>query len=112
VRTGLVLDLHDTMTSYDVAEVRDVSDGYIRRYSLNVVVEPGESESEVSTAIGDITVEGVVEGDVRSARGDVEVVGASTLKRRALVRGRGSGSRRQGARPFSSGARGSPENGG
>src|SRR5918997_1585862 len=39
----------------------------------NVVVEPGESESEVSTAIGDITVEGVVEGDVRSARGDVEV---------------------------------------
>src|ERR687893_188440 len=41
----------------------------------NVVVEPGESESEVSTAIGDITVEGVVEGDVRSARGDVEVGG-------------------------------------
>ena len=41
----------------------------------DVVVEPGESESEVSTAIGDITVEGLVEGDVRSARGDVEVGG-------------------------------------
>jgi hypothetical protein len=41
----------------------------------DVVVEPGESESEVSTAIGDITIEGVVEGDVRSARGDVEVGG-------------------------------------
>src|SRR5918997_6162587 len=41
----------------------------------DVVVERGESESEVSTAIGDITVEGVVEGDVRSARGDVVVGG-------------------------------------
>src|SRR3712207_4913767 len=41
----------------------------------DVVVEPGESESEVSTAVGDITVEGFVVGDVRSARGDVEVGG-------------------------------------
>jgi cytoskeletal protein CcmA (bactofilin family) len=41
----------------------------------NVVVEPGETASEVSTAVGDVTVEGVVEGDVRSGRGDIEVNG-------------------------------------
>jgi hypothetical protein len=41
----------------------------------DVVVEPGETESDVSTAVGDVTVEGVVEGDVRSGRGDIEVNG-------------------------------------
>jgi hypothetical protein len=41
----------------------------------DVVVESGESESEVSTVVGDVTVEGVVEGDVSSARGDIDVRG-------------------------------------
>lgn len=41
----------------------------------DVVVEPGQSEPEVSTAVGDVVVEGVVEGDVKSARGDIEVDG-------------------------------------
>jgi cytoskeletal protein CcmA (bactofilin family) len=41
----------------------------------DVVVEPGESEPEVSTAVGDVAVEGLVEGDVKSARGDIEVDG-------------------------------------
>jgi hypothetical protein len=41
----------------------------------DVVVAPGETESEVSTAAGDVTVDGRVEGDVRSALGDVAVDG-------------------------------------
>jgi Polymer-forming cytoskeletal len=41
----------------------------------DVVVERGHTESEVSTAVGDVTVEGLVEGDVRSGFGDVEVNG-------------------------------------
>lgn len=41
----------------------------------DVVVEPGETESEVSTPVGDVTVEGVVEGDVHSGRGDIVVNG-------------------------------------
>lgn len=41
----------------------------------DVVVGPGETESEVSTAVGDVRVEGFVEGDVHSARGDIEVGG-------------------------------------
>jgi hypothetical protein len=41
----------------------------------DVVVAPGETESEVSTAAGDVTVDGRVEGDVRSAFGDVTVDG-------------------------------------
>lgn len=41
----------------------------------DVVVERGDTESEVSTAVGDVAVEGVVEGDVRSGFGDIEVNG-------------------------------------
>jgi cytoskeletal protein CcmA (bactofilin family) len=41
----------------------------------DVVVEAGETESEVSTPVGDVTVEGVVEGDVHSGRGDIVVNG-------------------------------------
>ena len=41
----------------------------------DVVVGPGETESEVSTAVGNVKVEGFVEGDVHSARGDIEVDG-------------------------------------
>ena len=41
----------------------------------DVVVEAGENESEVATPVGDVTVEGFVEGDVSSGRGDVEVNG-------------------------------------
>ena len=41
----------------------------------DVVVGPGETESEVSTAVGNVEVEGFVEGDVHSARGDIEVDG-------------------------------------
>jgi hypothetical protein len=41
----------------------------------DVVVERGETEPEVSTAVGDVTVEGFVEGDVKSGMGDVEVNG-------------------------------------
>jgi cytoskeletal protein CcmA (bactofilin family) len=41
----------------------------------NVVVEPGETEPEVSTAVGDVRVEGDVEGDVHSGMGDIVVNG-------------------------------------
>jgi hypothetical protein len=41
----------------------------------NVVVERGQTEPEVSTPVGDVTVNGTVEGDVRSAVGDVVVNG-------------------------------------
>jgi hypothetical protein len=41
----------------------------------DVVVEAGQTESEVLTAVGDVTVEGLVEGDVRSGFGDIEVNG-------------------------------------
>lgn len=41
----------------------------------NVVVGPGETEPEVSTAVGDVRVDGVVEGDVHSGMGDVAVNG-------------------------------------
>ena len=41
----------------------------------DVVVGPGETEPEVSTTVGDVEVEGLVEGDVRSGRGDIEVNG-------------------------------------
>ena len=41
----------------------------------DVVVEEGETETEVSTVVGDVTVEGVVEGDVRSGLGEIEVNG-------------------------------------
>jgi hypothetical protein len=43
-----MLDVHATMTAYDVAEIRDVSDGYIRRYTLHVVVEPGATAEEMA----------------------------------------------------------------
>ena len=41
----------------------------------NVVVERGQTEPEVSTPVGDVTVNGTVEGDVRSGVGDVVVNG-------------------------------------
>jgi hypothetical protein len=41
----------------------------------NVVVGPEETEPEVSTAVGDITVHGDVEGDVKSGMGDIVVNG-------------------------------------
>ena len=41
----------------------------------DVVVEPSEIEPEVSTAVGDVRVDGFVEGDVRSGFGDIEVNG-------------------------------------
>lgn len=41
----------------------------------DVVVEQGETESEVSTPVGDIRVDGVVEGDVKAGMGDVVVNG-------------------------------------
>jgi hypothetical protein len=41
----------------------------------DVVVEPGQIEHEVSTGIGDVTVDGVVEGDAHSGMGDVVVNG-------------------------------------
>ena len=41
----------------------------------DVTVERGHTESEVSTAVGDVTVDGTVEGDVRSGFGDIEVNG-------------------------------------
>jgi hypothetical protein len=41
----------------------------------DVVVERGQTEPEVSTPVGDVTVNGTVEGDVRSAVGDVVVNG-------------------------------------
>jgi hypothetical protein len=41
----------------------------------DVVVESGEIEPEVSTTVGDVTVDGVVEEDVHSAMGDVVVNG-------------------------------------
>lgn len=41
----------------------------------DVVVQPGETKSEVSTPVGDVTVDGRVEGDVRSGVGDVVVNG-------------------------------------
>ena len=41
----------------------------------DVVVGPGETEPVVSTTVGDVEVEGLVEGDVRSGRGDIEVNG-------------------------------------
>ena len=39
----------------------------------NVVVERGQTEPEVSTPVGDVTVNGTVEGDVRSGVGNVVV---------------------------------------
>jgi hypothetical protein len=41
----------------------------------DVVVEPGEIEPEVSTAVGDVAVEGAVERGVHSGLGDVVVSG-------------------------------------
>jgi hypothetical protein len=41
----------------------------------DVVVERGQTEPEVSTPVGDVTVNGAVEGDVRSGVGDVVVNG-------------------------------------
>jgi cytoskeletal protein CcmA (bactofilin family) len=41
----------------------------------DVYVGQGETEPEVSTAVGDVKVEGFVEGDVHSGRGDIEVNG-------------------------------------
>lgn len=41
----------------------------------DVVVERGQTEPEVSTPVGDVTVNGTVEGDVRSGVGDVVVNG-------------------------------------
>jgi hypothetical protein len=41
----------------------------------DVVVESGEIEDEVSTAVGDVRVDGTVEEDVRSGFGDIEVRG-------------------------------------
>ena len=41
----------------------------------DVVVERGQTEPEVSTPVGDVTVNGTVEGDVRSGVGDVMVNG-------------------------------------
>jgi hypothetical protein len=41
----------------------------------DVVVERGQTEPEVSTPVGDVTVDGTVEGDVRSGVGDVVVNG-------------------------------------
>ena len=39
------------------------------------VVEPGQTRHEVSTAVGDVTVDGFVERDVRSGFGDIQVNG-------------------------------------
>lgn len=44
-----------------------------RRVFGDVVVRPGEHEEEVSTSLGDVTVNGPVPGDVRSAFGDVRI---------------------------------------
>jgi hypothetical protein len=41
----------------------------------DVIVERGQTEPEVSTPVGDVTVDGTVEGDVRSGVGDVVVNG-------------------------------------
>jgi len=41
----------------------------------DVVVEPDETVSKVSTPVGDVTVDGVVEGDVKSGMGNVLVNG-------------------------------------
>jgi cytoskeletal protein CcmA (bactofilin family) len=41
----------------------------------DVVVESGQTEPEVSTAVGDVRVDGVVEGDVQSGMGDIVVNG-------------------------------------
>jgi cytoskeletal protein CcmA (bactofilin family) len=41
----------------------------------DMVVEKGETVSEVRTAMGDVRVEGEVEGDVSSGVGDIEVRG-------------------------------------
>jgi cytoskeletal protein CcmA (bactofilin family) len=41
----------------------------------DVTVQQGKSAPEVSTAAGDVTVEGAVEGDVHSGFGDIEVNG-------------------------------------
>ncbi len=41
----------------------------------DVVVERGETVPEVSTAVGDVTVDGFVEGDVHSGLGDIVVNG-------------------------------------
>ena len=41
----------------------------------DVVVEPGQTRHEVSTAVGDVTVDGFVERDVRSGFGDIQVNG-------------------------------------
>ena len=39
----------------------------------DIVVEPEQTVPKASTAVGDVTVEGSVEGDVRSGFGDIEV---------------------------------------
>jgi hypothetical protein len=39
----------------------------------DVLVEPGETEDEISAVFGDVTVEGFVVGDVSSALGDVRI---------------------------------------
>jgi hypothetical protein len=44
-----------------------------KTFGGDVFVEPGETEPEVSTPVGDITVEGTVESNVRSGMGDVVV---------------------------------------
>jgi cytoskeletal protein CcmA (bactofilin family) len=41
----------------------------------DVVVEEGETESEVSTPVGDVRVDGIVEGDVKAGMGHVVVNG-------------------------------------
>jgi hypothetical protein len=41
----------------------------------DIVVEKGETESEVATPVGDVRVDGIVEGDVKSGVGDVVVNG-------------------------------------
>lgn len=46
-----------------------------KRVMEDIVVEEGETVSEVRTVMGDVRVEGEVEGDVSSAFGDIEVGG-------------------------------------
>jgi cytoskeletal protein CcmA (bactofilin family) len=41
----------------------------------DVVVEEGETESQVSTPVGDVRVDGIVEGDVKAGMGDIVVNG-------------------------------------
>lgn len=44
-----------------------------RRAFGDVVVAPGQTESEVSTVVGDVRVDGFVAGDVESGMGDVTI---------------------------------------